>query len=328
MLFVQINYAQKTDVVILKNGDHITGEVKILEVGILELKTDDMETVHIKWNKVESVQTDNIYEIALQDGKVYYGSIRPGDTEGTLLISGVTAEEKLFLDHIVKITRIRESFWDILGGYVRLGASFTKANGIGQVSLGFKGDYRTKDYYMDLTGNSVITTTKKETTSRKQDIFLSYRRYLEYKWFWGAVAGAEENTELGIQLRTSLGGGFGKFFFQTNTNWLNGLAGLTFNREWYADSIKAVNNMEGLIAGQHQLFIHDRPKVSLQTALNVYPGITDFGRVRADLNIDLDWEIIIDLYWSLTFYFNFDSRPKSNASQTDYRFDTSFKYEL
>ena len=320
--------AQKTDVVIMKNGDHITGEIKRLEVGILVFKTDDIETINIKWDKIESVQTKNIYEIELQDGRVYYGSIWPGDIDGSLLIKGVTLETRLFMPYIVKITRIKETFWDILGGYVKLGISYTKASGIGQFSFGLKGDYRTRNFYTDLTANSVITTTNNEKTSRKQDIFITYRRYLEKKWFWGAIVGAEENTELGIQLRTSVGGGIGTFFIQTNTNWLNGLVGLTFNREWYVDSTKAVNNIEGLITGKHQLFVYDHPKVKLQTTLNVYPGITNFGRVRSDLNIDMDWEIIIDLYWVLSFYFNFDSKPTSTASQSDYRIETSFKYEL
>ena len=39
--------APKTDVVVLKNGDKITGEVKTLERGRLEFSTDSMGTVYI-----------------------------------------------------------------------------------------------------------------------------------------------------------------------------------------------------------------------------------------------------------------------------------------
>ncbi|NNJ53433.1 MAG: DUF481 domain-containing protein, partial [Ignavibacteriaceae bacterium] len=66
----------------------------------------------------------------------------------------------------------------------------------------------------------------------------------------------------------------------------------------------------------------------INTSLNVFPSITNFGRIRTDFNVDLDWEIIIDFYWVLSFYFNFDSKPTTTASKTDYRFETSFKYEL
>ena len=33
--------AQRTDILLLKNGDHITGEVKKMEYGLLTYKTDD-----------------------------------------------------------------------------------------------------------------------------------------------------------------------------------------------------------------------------------------------------------------------------------------------
>jgi len=321
-------FAQKEDIVILKNGDHITGEIKRLEVGILVFKTDDIETISIKWDKVESVQTKNIYEIELQDGRVYYGSIEPGEIDDALIIKGVTSENQLIMSYIVKIIRIKESFWEILNGYVKFGANFTKASGIGQVSFGFNGKYRTKISNVELTVNSVITTTNKEQTSRKQDIFLNYQRFLEKKWFWGALIGAEENTELGIKLRTSFGGGIGTHFIKTNINWLNGLAGLTLNREWFIDSTEARYNLEGLITGGYLLFIYDHPKMSLQSKLDILPSITDFGRIRSNLDVSLDWEIFLDFYWELAFYFNYDNKPTSTASQTDYRFETAFKYEL
>lgn len=323
-----VSAALRNDQLILVNGDHITGEIKKLELGILVFKTDDIETINVKWDKVESIQSDNVYEIELQRGQVYYGSIRPGNRRGTLFVKGFPEETRLYMSSIVKITRIRETFWDILDGYVKLGASYTKANGIGQLSFGFSGNYRTRIYYMELNANSNVTTTKGEKTSRKQDIFFNYKRFLEKKWYWGAIAGAEQNTELGLKLRTSVGGGLGSYFLQTNVNWFNGLGAVTFNREWYVDSTKATYNVEGLISGQYQLFIYDHPKVKLETTLKLFPSVTNFGRIRSNLDVNLDWEIILDFYWVLSFYFNFDNKPTAGASQTDFRIETSFKYEL
>ncbi|MEE9448933.1 MAG: DUF481 domain-containing protein [Ignavibacteriaceae bacterium] len=320
--------AQRTDVVIMNNGDHITGEVKRLELGILVFKTDDAGTINIKWDKIKNVKTDNIYEVELQDGRVYYGSIEPTADDGMLLIKGVTLETKLFMKYMAKITRIKESFWDILDGYVRLGISFTKASQIGQLSFGLNGNYRTKIFYADLNANSVITTTNEQTTSRKQDIYITYRRFMETKLFYAGFVGAEENTELGIQLRASLGGGFGSTFIQDDHNWLLGIAGLTVNREWYIDSTEATYNIEALFSGQYQIFIYDAPKVSLNTSLNFLPSVTNFGRIRSNLDIDLDWEIFIDFYWVLSFYFTYDNKPTTTASEIDYRIETSVKYEL
>ncbi len=46
LLFAGIAYAD-TDVVIFKNGDHLTGEVKSLERGRLRFKTEATDTISI-----------------------------------------------------------------------------------------------------------------------------------------------------------------------------------------------------------------------------------------------------------------------------------------
>lgn len=328
VLFVQLGFAQKTDIVKLYNGDHITGEIKRLEVGILVFKTDDIETIQIKWNKIKSIQTKNMYEIELQDGRLYYGSISPANNDSLLIVKLNKNEYTLIKRFVVKITQIKETFWDILDGYVRLGASFTKANSVGQLSFGLNGNYRTRKFNVEITANSEATTIKKEQTSRKEDLFLNYLRFLENKWFWGGILGAEENTQLGIRLRTSIGGGIGNYVLKTNVNWLYGLAGLTLNREWYINSTKKQYNLESLVTADYSLFIYEHPKVSLKSVINIYPSISNFGRIRTNLDVILDWEIFFDFFWELNFYVSYDNKPISSAAQTDYRFQTSFKYEL
>ena len=44
--------AQKTDTLLLNNGDRIIGEVTVLENGLLEYKTDNVGTINVKWDRV------------------------------------------------------------------------------------------------------------------------------------------------------------------------------------------------------------------------------------------------------------------------------------
>ena len=55
--------APKTDVVVLKNGDRLTGEVQQLDRGRLQLKTDDLGTVEIEWDKVASVTATAPFDV-------------------------------------------------------------------------------------------------------------------------------------------------------------------------------------------------------------------------------------------------------------------------
>lgn len=329
LIFNFISFAQKTDVVILKNGDKITGEVKYLRVGILTYKTDNMETVDIQWNKIKSISTKNFFELELADGRVYFGSIEPSDNEGMMTVKGVTLDHNLFMKYIVRINRIKESFWDILDGYIKFGFSFTKASQIGQISFGGNAKYRTKINVSELSLNSVITTTEKEATSSKNDLTFAYQQNLEYEWFAGGIASLQENSELGIKLRTSLGGGIGNNLIQSQNQWLYTLAGLSINREVKTDQTEATFNVEGLINAQYQLFKYDHPKANFLTYIYIFPSLSDLGRYRFNYNAQLSWEIFIDFYWDLTFYFEYDNSPQSeNASQSDYRIDTSIKFEF
>ncbi|MCZ6702688.1 MAG: hypothetical protein O6940_06560 [Ignavibacteria bacterium] len=45
-------------------------------------------------------------------------------------------------------------------------------------------------------------------------------------------------------------------------------------------------------------------------------------------DIVLSWEIIIDLYWDLSFYASYDNKPTGLASSTDYGINTSSKFEF
>ncbi|MBE0572227.1 MAG: DUF481 domain-containing protein [Ignavibacteriaceae bacterium] len=327
-LFLSIpSFAQRTDVVVLKNGDKITGEVKFMRVGILTYKTDNMETIEIQWNKIKSITTKNFFEIEVADGRVFFGSIAPGEDEDRMTVKGVTMEHNLFLKYIVRINRIKESFWDIIEGSVKLGFSFTKASSIGQISLGGNAKYRTKINVSELALNSVLTTTDEEITSSKNDLSFSYQHNLKYQWFGAGIISLQENSELGIKLRTSLGGGIGNNIIQSQNQWLYGLAGISVNREAKTDQTVAIYNVEGLISAQYQFFKYEHPKATFLTFTNIFPSLSNLGRFRFNYNAELSWEMILDFYWDLTFYFEYDNEPQSeNASQSDYRIETSLKY--
>ncbi len=321
------SFAQRTDVVILNNGDKLTGEVKFLRVGILTYKTDNMETVEIHWNKIKSINTKNFFEIEVADGRVFFGSIEPSVDEGMMIVKGVTLEHNLFMKYVVRINRIKESFWDIIEGSVKLGFSFTKASSIGQVSLGGNAKYRTKINLSELALNSVLTTTDEELTSSKNDLSFTYQHNLQYQWFAAGIASLQENSELGIKLRASLGGGIGNNIFQSQNQWFFTIAGVSVNREAKTDQTEAIYNVEGLLNAQYQFFKYEHPKATLLTYIYIFPSLSNLGRFRFNYNAELSWEMVIDFYWDLSFYFEYDNQPQSeDASQSDYRIETSLKY--
>ncbi len=324
-----LSFAQKTDVIVLFNGDKITGEIKGMNTGLLELSTDNLGTIYIEWDKVTNLTTDKIFEIELTDGRIYFGSFNSSKKKGMIILKGVTLDNEFYLKYIVRITRIRESFWDILQGYIKMGVSYSKSSQVAELTFGADIIYTTKSQRSELILNSDFSSSEGNPTSSNNNASYSFNKFLQDKWFWGAIAIGEQNSELGLKLRTTLGAAVGNDIVQTNKNFLNAIVGFTVGKEWYDGEAESQNNLTGYISSKYQFFIYETPGITLYSFLNIYPYITNFGRIRIDYTLDFDWQIINNFYWDMSFYVDYDNEPQSiDASTVDYSIETGLKYNL
>jgi hypothetical protein len=122
--------AAKTDVVVLKNGDRLTGDVEQLERGRLQLKTDDLGTVEIEWDKVASVAAIAPFDVDDMRGNRFLGSLVPGPQGGQLLVVWKGRTETVELLDVVRMRRLDTSFWRRLDGSLDVGASYTSASSL------------------------------------------------------------------------------------------------------------------------------------------------------------------------------------------------------
>jgi hypothetical protein len=329
LIISTISFAQKTDVITLINTDRITGDLKSMRSGLLQLSTDNMGTINIEWDKVKEIRTDKFYQIELDDGRIYFGSLQPSDKKDMVLVKGVTMDKRLYFTHIVEITRIKETFWEILGGYIQLGVSYNKGSEVAELNFDADLTYYTKKRQLELILNSVISSTSDTSATKNQNASLSFLRYLERKWFWAALIGINQNTTLGLDLRANIGGSIGNDFIHTNHMLLSSQIGLIGNREWYTNQTDPQNNLTLVLTCRYKYFIYESPGITLDSYLYVYPYITEIGRIRITYNLSLDWEIINDFYWNMTFNLNSDNKPQSQVeTKVDYNINTGLKYSL
>ena len=292
------------------------------------LSTDDMGTLSIKWEKIGHIKSKYIFDLDLENGEVLLGSLDTSSVQGQIVVKTEKDTLKLNKDEIVGITPIKSSFWDQIAGDLSLGINYAKSTTTGQLNFAGNGSFRSKEWATHSSLNSILSFQDQEQTASNQTLNFTGQRLLPNNWILGAQLSFEQNTELGIQLRTSIIPQGGYIFIQSNTNALWGVAGLSFNNENFTDTTASTLNLDGYAQLEYQIFIYDHPKTSLTTYLNAYPGLTDWGRFRSNYNISLDWEIMSDLYWDLSFYFNYDNHPTGDATTTDYGINTAFKYSF
>lgn len=312
----------KTDLVFIGKADRITGEINQMSRGILTLKTDNIGTVNIEWEDVDSL--NSVYQFRVEDqfGRKFFGAIFMTKALELQVIQAGQTQTIPALD-VVSITPLESTFWQRLDGSISIGFSYTKANRLAQFTSDFNVRYRTPLRLVVLDASNIVTSQEDRETTQRQDISLTYNRLFEGRWFAFLTGGAQSNDELGLDLRMSLAPGLGVDLVQTNSNTLTAAAGLSGNREWSADS-DGEYNLEAFVGVEHSVFRYDYPKTDITTEFIVFPSLTTSGRVRSELDVSASREVVPDLTVVLTFYHSYDRKPLDpDGHTTDYGLVTS-----
>lgn len=314
----------------MKNGDHITGEVKKLEYGVFTFNTDDVGLLSVKWKDVVKLKSSAVFEFTDKDIEVYFGSLDTTSKvrEISLIIDG---ERKIVdMENLVKIIPIKKTFFSRIDGGINAGVSYSKGSDVLKLNFGGNLSYRAYHDLLELSGYSEVTrqhfTSDTVEIAKKQNLDVTYYRYFKHRWLASGFGGVEQNTELGLDARIYIGAGGGKGVVYTNRNALNLLGGLVGNREYASDG-GSTTNMEGAVLASYRIYKFTIPKIMVTADLQNYYSFTNPGRIRLDANIRIDLEIIDDFTFGISNYHNFDNRPAtSGASQYDWGVNTTLGY--
>jgi len=328
MILTMPAIAAKEDIIVLKNGDYITGEVKRMEFARLSYSTDAMKTLSIEWNEIKYLKAKETFRIELETGYDFSGSLDTDTLNNMLIIKFDSLYYKARFYDVVRIIPIKDSFLERSKLSLDLGFSYTKASDIAQLTSNVNGSYRSWQFRHELDFNSIVTAEKDSNSSQNVDLTWTTSRFFIYKWFLNAFVGAQKNSELGLNLRLFFGGGGGKDLFRTNTNLLTAGGGLQVTQEWRENQAGSETNLEGLLVLSHKKFQYDDPEIDLNTSATIFPSITNWGRIRFSFNTNLSWEIWNDFFWKLTLYDNFDNQPPTEGtSKNDYGITLSFGWK-
>ena len=303
---------QKADTVVLRNGDRVVGEIKSLDRDVLTYKTDDMGTLAIKWDKIHRVSSPRYFEVEETSGLRHYGSLRAGPEVRRMIVEVSTFSDTLDHAQVVRITPIGQGFFARLDGNISLGFTFQRANRIRSMSLDANVKHRTQTR---LTGLRVNTYFQGEETSEptsRNTISLNEQRFLARRYVLAGTGQLEQNEELDLDLRVLLSFGGGRFLTQTNRAALLVGGGLAFTNEQFVASA-ATTNLEALLSLGWEFYRRDTPKSEIQTTLQVFPNLTDLGRVRTDFQASISHEFVKDFTTGFTLFDQLDNRPPSGT---------------
>jgi hypothetical protein len=326
---IAIADAARTDIIVLANGDRLTGEVVQLRQGKLEVKTDDAGTISIEWDKVASVNTADQYEVNMRDGSQYLGRLRPGPAAGGVQVAALDGTLVLVsMADIASFARIKSGFLQRIDGSFDLGASYTKSSEIGEAYLDAGARYRRPAYSLAGSVSANLTRQPEAEDTSRTSVQVSYTRYRGSRWFASALGFFESNEELGFTFRGTGAGSVGRYLVRSeHLEWI-ATGGLAAGRESPVDD-DTVTNVDALVGTTLSFFHYDYPTTRLDFAVLVFPSLDDAGRVRVNGQAKFRREVVKDFFVAVTGYEAFDNRPRtSGATRNDFGGSLSFGWSF
>jgi len=322
-----------TDVIILKNGDRITGEVKSLQAGILKVDLDYVDgTISVDWRKVARIESSALFLIQMNDGSIHSGKLVTPETlaGAPVKIEIYTGSEEPFVVDKAQIVRLNEAFesrWKRLGGNITIGSQLSKGNNTTQYNIATELDYQATLWGGKFSQSSSLSASTGAATSTRNQLDVAVYRVLRWNsYFYGGSAGYLQSTVQGIQRQADVAGTVGRYFVNTNRVRFSVAGGFGWQGTQYIPSSGAgqQNLTVALLVANLDVFTFK--KTTLNVNASLVPALTDAGRYFSRVNASYYLKVFGKIDWNLSFYGSWDSKPPGNLQGSDYGTSTGLSY--
>jgi putative salt-induced outer membrane protein YdiY len=314
--------ARRQDVVVMNNGDHFTGQVKRLQNGLLFIETDYVSgNIGLDWNQVQSVQSTAAFHIVLNDGQRLVGKIEKVFGEKAkredFLIHEVTGEVEVPSASIVNIDSKKPTFWRQLQGAIDLGYSFTSGNSQSTLNADTNATYRAKGWEAATSLDSTFNGQSGASKTNREDMRATFTKFLNRNSFVAALSDFLHSSQQDLNLRTTLGGGYGRYLKRTTNSNLAWLGGVVYVHESFGTTAgnPSGQSMEAVVGLQYNFVRFNFGE--LQSQVRTFPGLTDSGRLRITTNNSLTIKLRNNFHFLFTLWDDFDSRPPVTARKNE-----------
>jgi Protein of unknown function, DUF481 len=316
----------KTDVIVMKNGDRITCEIRQLSTGVLSIKLSYAEgTIGVQWSEVARIESSQLFQVQTEAGAVYTGKLSTTSASGDRAIGievASTPEKAIDIPQVelVKLNTAGDSFWHRFNGAINTGVLYSKGNQSTQYNIGSQLEYRRERWSAEASVNSSLASSARDNASTRNQIDFNTKRLLPWNnWFYSGTGTFLQSSVQGIDLQTTLGGEIGRYLRNSNKASLYVLGGVAWQNaqyKTYTPNQGAQNTAAALVAAELQVFRFK--KTNLDISAVILPEISEPGRVRTNTNASYYIKLFSDLSWNLSFYGSWDNQPPPTLSGSDY----------
>ena len=203
----------------------------------------------------------------------------------------------------------------------------TQANEAKQLTLGGNLLYRDEHVVDTVIGNVFRSSQSNAPETQRWNVGNDFRYLLGDRWYANTSQDFLNSDEQSLDLRTTIGGGGGRYLLRSASQYLALGGGLAWTREDYTDPAIATKDSGEAYIGTE--FMTEKLKIAdLVTRFNYYPSLTIDDRYRINYTFDLDFNLPGDWYIRVSLFENFDSQPPAGLSKNDWGWSNAFGFKF
>jgi len=317
---------ENTDVILMKNGDRITCEIKGLRSDTLYINVPYvLGTLSVDWSKVDHLESKQLFIVRTKDGTVYTGALSTMTTSNEQLSQIEVLErpeKKIALERktVVQVNETASGFWQRLNGKIGTGFTYSKGNEYTQYNLNSDVNYPQERWGAEVSYSSSFTSSTGSSSSKRNEVTFSAQRLMRWNnWYYKGLADFLQSSVQGIRLQSTFGGGVGRIIKNTGATSFSIYGGLAWQKIDYQQAITPASTQQvtsGLIGSNLTLFRFDRTTLTLSA--DFLPAISDPGRLHFNLKSSYYVKLWGKLDWNFTVYDAWDNRPPPGFASSDY----------
>ena len=300
------------DQVIMKNGDVITGDISKIEDDKVFIEPGYADEFSVVLAEVVSIETEQIFEIELDDGAKVDASFAHGqDGMQTLIIDD--QQQDIAMADLV-LAEEPEAWYD-RNSKAEVNMTWNDGNTDSRNNLIYAdtsvklGDHR---HYADLTFRR--DKTDGEYTKKQDLLNYSYNWLFNEPWYMGATASWESDPIKDLDHRYTLGMIMGRDILNDDNRFLTISAGAGYSEEQYE------NESESGATGIWDLkYTHDFMEGDFAFFHNHNINYHFYGENNMIFksNTGFRFDIIDDVYANISFRYDYETEPPEGAENDD-----------
>lgn len=334
LLTLPIYAGPSTDVLVMKNGDHMTCQIKGLSGGVLYVSLPYViQTLSVDWSQVARLESKQLFLIKTEDGSVFRGTLATAEREGGRPVAievAVAPHKKVVLESpdVVDVAVTSEKFFQRFTGGVSFGSTYTKANQTAQYTLTGLAAYPRERWAAQAGISSNLSSASQNTASTRNQLNFGVMHLLPRpNYFYAGFDVFLQSTEQGIAGQNAVGGGIGRYLKNTNRTKFSVLGGVAWQHTQYNPTLFPIASQEitaAVVNANLKLFRFDKTTFDINAL--ALPALSDPGRVYFSTNASYYIKLIGNLSWNISFYGNWDSQPPGNLPGSDYGTSTGLSW--